>query len=64
MVRLCELAVKKCHALSKISLITTLDPEDKKNQIARLEELKQSLSSHLISFEFNFSDTLHDRQIV
>lgn len=64
LVRLCELAVKKCHALSKIFLITTLDPEDKKNQIARLEELKQSLSSHLISFEFNFSDTLHDRQIV
>ncbi|KAK9305368.1 hypothetical protein QLX08_003615 [Tetragonisca angustula] len=64
LVRLCELAVRKCHALSKISLVTTVDPEDKKNQIARLEELKQSLSCHLISFEFNFSDTLHDRQIM
>ncbi|XP_031370313.1 MIT domain-containing protein 1 [Apis dorsata] len=63
-VRLCELAVRKCHALSKISLVTTLDPDDKKNQIARLNELKQSLSSHLISFEFKFSDTLHDRQII
>lgn len=61
--RLCELAVRKCHALSRISLVTTLDADDRKNQIARLEELKQSLSSHLISFEFQFSDTLHDRQI-
>ncbi|CAK9804830.1 MIT domain-containing protein 1 [Anthophora plagiata] len=63
LVRFCELAVRKCHSLSKISLITTPDPEDKKSQIARLEELKQSLSSHLISFEYTFSDTLHDRQI-
>ena len=63
LVRLCELAVTKCHALSRISLVTTLDTDDRKNQIARLEELKQSLSSHLISFEFQFSDTLHDRQI-
>ncbi|XP_017793718.1 PREDICTED: MIT domain-containing protein 1-like [Habropoda laboriosa] len=63
LVRFCELAVKKCHTLSKISLITTSDPEDKKNQIARLEELKQSLSSHLIFFQYSFSDTLHDRQI-
>lgn len=63
LVRLCELAVAKCHTLSKISLITTLDTEDKKNQIARLQELKQSLTSHAITFEFIFSDTLHDRQI-
>ncbi|XP_003703406.1 MIT domain-containing protein 1-like [Megachile rotundata] len=64
LVRLCELAVKKCHALSKISLVTTVDVDDRKNQKARLEELKQSLMSHLISFEFQFSDTLHDRQIL
>ncbi|XP_043256186.1 MIT domain-containing protein 1-like [Colletes gigas] len=62
-VRLCELLVTKCCALSKISLVTTLDTQDK-NQIARLQELKQSLASHLISFEFIFSDTLHDRQIL
>ncbi|XP_076626792.1 MIT domain-containing protein 1-like [Colletes latitarsis] len=62
-VRLCELVVTKCCALSKISLVTTLDAQDK-NQIARLQELKQSLSSHLINFEFIFSDTLHDRQIL
>ncbi|XP_035742186.1 MIT domain-containing protein 1-like isoform X2 [Vespa mandarinia] len=64
LVRLCELAVQKCHSLSKISLITTCDPEDFKNQSKRLEELKHSLNSHLISFEITYSDTLHDRQIV
>ncbi|OAD52603.1 MIT domain-containing protein 1, partial [Eufriesea mexicana] len=64
LVRFCELAVRKCHALSKISLITTFAPDDKQNQIARLVELKQSLSSHLITFEFKFSDSLHDRQIM
>ncbi|XP_053995230.1 MIT domain-containing protein 1-like [Hylaeus anthracinus] len=62
-VRLCELAVKKCRALSTISLVTTLDEDDKQHQVARLEELKQSLMSHLVRFEFTFSDTLHDRQI-
>ncbi|XP_017883289.1 MIT domain-containing protein 1-like [Ceratina calcarata] len=64
LLRFCELAVRKCPALSKISLITTIDSDDKNNQITRLEELKESLSSHLISFDVKFSDTLHDRQIV
>lgn len=64
LVRLCELAVQKCHSLSKISLTTTCDPEDFKNQSKRLEELKHSLESNLISFEITYSDTLHDRQIV
>lgn len=64
LVRLCELAVQKCQFLSKISLVTTKDPEDFKNQSARLEELSQSLQSHQISFEITYSETLHDRQIV
>ncbi|XP_076227872.1 MIT domain-containing protein 1-like isoform X2 [Nomia melanderi] len=63
-VRFCELAVRKCHALSKITLVTTFDPEDRKNQITRLEELRKSLLSKLISFNISFSDTLHDRQIL
>ncbi|CAL7944995.1 unnamed protein product [Xylocopa violacea] len=64
LVRLCELAVRKCSELSKILLVTTLDPNDKYNQIKRLQELGDSLSSRLINFEFQFSDSLHDRQIV
>ncbi|XP_011647452.1 MIT domain-containing protein 1-like [Pogonomyrmex barbatus] len=62
LVRLCELAVQKCSALSKISLLTTYD-ENESNQISRLAELKESLASHNISFDFSFSETLHDRQI-
>ncbi|XP_076646668.1 MIT domain-containing protein 1-like [Halictus rubicundus] len=64
LVRFCELAVRKCHALSKICLVTSPDAEDKINQIARLEELKTSLSTYLIVFEIKFSDTLHDRHIL
>lgn len=62
LVRLCELAVQKCSALSKISLLTTYDP-DESQQIGRLAELKESLAAHQVSFDFSFSETLHDRQI-
>ncbi|XP_071558702.1 MIT domain-containing protein 1-like [Temnothorax nylanderi] len=62
LVRLCELAVQKCCALSRISLLTTFDSEESQ-QISRLAELKESLASHKISFDFSFSETLHDRQI-
>lgn len=63
LVRLCELAVQKCSALSRISLLTTYN-SDESNQISRLAELKESLASHNISFSFSFSETLHDRQII
>lgn len=62
LVRLCELAVQKCCALSRISLLTTYESEES-SQITRLAELKESLASHKISFDFSFSETLHDRQI-
>ncbi|XP_076748956.1 MIT domain-containing protein 1-like [Xylocopa sonorina] len=64
LVRLCELAVRKCHELSKISLVTTHDSTDKSNQRMWLEELQDSLWNHYIRFEFQFSDSLHDRQVV
>ncbi|XP_072762368.1 MIT domain-containing protein 1-like [Anoplolepis gracilipes] len=62
LVRLCELAVQKCCALSRISLLTTYESEES-SQITRLAELKESLASRKISFDFSFSETLHDRQI-
>lgn len=62
LVRLCELAVQKCCILTRISLLTTYDSEDT-NQITRLAELKESLASRKISFDFSFSETLHDRKI-
>lgn len=63
LVRLCELAVQKCCALSRISLLTTYELSEESNQITRLAELKESLASRKISFDFSFSETLHDRQI-
>ncbi|XP_012233292.1 MIT domain-containing protein 1-like [Linepithema humile] len=62
LVRLCELAVLKCSTLTRISLLTTYDSEET-TQITRLAELKESLASHNVSFDFSFSMTLHDRQI-
>ncbi|KYN02046.1 MIT domain-containing protein 1 [Cyphomyrmex costatus] len=62
LVRLCELAVQKCCTLSKISLLTTYNSKES-SQISRLAELKESLASRNISFDFSFSETLHDRQI-
>ncbi|KAG7187974.1 hypothetical protein KM043_013930 [Ampulex compressa] len=64
LVRLCELAVQRCRSLSKITLITTTDSNDEKHQKKRLMELKMSLASNLITFEFSFSETLHDRQVL
>ncbi|XP_011298171.1 MIT domain-containing protein 1-like [Fopius arisanus] len=63
LVRLCELAVQRCKSLSRVSLLTTQDPEDGKNQVKRLEELRSNLATRLVTFEVKFSDTLHDRQI-
>lgn len=63
LVRFCELAVRNCKKLTRICLVTTLDLDERKNQIGRLQELKQNLLARVISFEFTFSDTLHDRQI-
>lgn len=63
MVRLCELLVQRCSALSRISLLTTYDPEDGSKQLERLNELKDSLDSRNVNFDISFSETLHDRQI-
>ncbi|XP_036139370.1 MIT domain-containing protein 1 [Monomorium pharaonis] len=65
LVRLCELAVQKCSALTSISLLTTCIAEEHngQEQITRLAELKESLANRNIAFDFSFSETLHDRQI-
>ena len=60
--RLCELCVKKCPKLVKISLLTGKDSNEREQE-AKLEELKQSLSKEKIALEWEFSSTLHDRQL-
>ncbi|XP_066585935.1 MIT domain-containing protein 1-like [Prorops nasuta] len=63
LVRFCELAVQKCQSLSKVSLITSRDTDDKAGQLSRLGELQKSFQTRLVTFNFSFSETLHDRQI-
>ncbi|XP_048511584.1 MIT domain-containing protein 1-like isoform X2 [Athalia rosae] len=63
LLRLCELCVQKCHSLKKVTLVTTQESDERKGQIANLKELKLSLGMRQISFEFEFSSTLHDRQV-
>ncbi|KAL0109918.1 hypothetical protein PUN28_013514 [Cardiocondyla obscurior] len=62
LVRLCELIVQKCRVLTRISLLTTYEQQEAE-QISRLAELKESLASRNISFNFSFNEELHDRQI-
>ncbi|XP_063237029.1 MIT domain-containing protein 1-like isoform X2 [Bacillus rossius redtenbacheri] len=60
--RLCELLVKSCINLKKVSLLTSLDGNGK-DQLQRLESIKDDLHSRHILLTIDISDTLHDRQI-
>ena len=60
--RLCELCVKKCPKLSKISLVTTKDTHEKEQE-SKLQELQQSLAKQKIALDWQFSPTLHDREV-
>jgi len=60
--RLCELLVKKCPKLAKIFLLTK-KYNNGREQEDGLQELKQSLSKKKIVLEWEFSTTLHDRQL-
>merc|ERR1712142_302465 len=60
--KLCELCVRKCSNLSKIILVTSKD-NNEKEQESKLQELQQSLAKEKIVLEWEFSSTLHDREI-
>ena len=60
--RLCELSCRKCENLSVIKLLTSRDSNEKEQE-AKLEELKISLKSRKIEFVYEFSSTLHDREV-
>ena len=60
--RLCELFVKKCENLRRIKLVTSRDSNEKEQE-AKFEELKSSLSSRKIELIYEFSTTLHDREV-
>lgn len=60
--RFCELMVKSCCNLNKITLLTSRDGSIK-DQAQWLETLKQNLQRYRIDLIIKFSSTLHDRQI-
>ena len=60
--RLCELCVRKCPNLSKICLTTTRDHNEKEQEL-KLQELQESLAKEKIVLDWEFSSTLHDREI-
>ena len=62
--RFSELLVKKCEKLKKIYLLTGSDPRNLNDQKSWLNTIKTSLSKHDIDLEVEFSQTLHDRQIM
>lgn len=63
--RFCELLVKSKAPVKTIKLTTGQDdqPDQKRHQNSKLEELKSSLQQYNISLEVNYSQTLHDREI-
>ncbi|XP_014664044.1 PREDICTED: MIT domain-containing protein 1-like [Priapulus caudatus] len=64
LLRFCELAVKRCPNLGKVSLITGQESDrDTYQQHQRLEELAHSLGERGVKLAVQYSATLHDREI-
>ncbi|KFM59983.1 MIT domain-containing protein 1, partial [Stegodyphus mimosarum] len=59
----CELLVKFCSNLKRISLITKSNESDYQNQNLKFQNIKESLKSYNIELCIKFSETLHDREI-
>ena len=60
--KLCELCVKKCPNMTRISLMTAKDSNEKEQE-SKLEELQRSLAKEKIVLNWEFSTTLHDREL-
>lgn len=61
--RFCEVALK-IGDVREIKLITGFDNPYQKDEItAKLKPLQTSIAEHGVKFEFEFSETLHDREI-
>ena len=64
--RFVELVIRKCPNIKKIHLVTKTDessPHSKEEQMSKLRELSSEVKSHGPELTYNFSSSLHDRQI-
>lgn len=66
LVRFCELVVSKCRNLKFINVTTVAIPgtHQHNDQTAAFQALTNDLRSRNITFNIDFSDQLHDRQIM
>ena len=55
---------RECPALVSIKLLTSKCPQQGEEQHRKLSELKSSLAGRKIALAVEYSDTLHDRQVV
>ena len=63
--RFVELVIKKCSNIKKMHLVTKIDtsPQLSEEQIAKLNEICDEVKNHKIELSYEFSQSLHDRQI-
>ena len=63
LLRLCELSVARCPALQEVRVLTSRDPHQAGEQEAKLTELQGSLAGRGVTLSWQFSPTLHDREV-
>ncbi|XP_037040870.1 MIT domain-containing protein 1-like [Bradysia coprophila] len=64
LVKFCELVVLKCRNLRYIHVTTSKDARDNSDQTKAFASLVKSLKSRAITMNIEFSDHIHDRQII
>ncbi|XP_030642624.1 MIT domain-containing protein 1 [Chanos chanos] len=61
--RFCEMLVKLPSKVQKIHLLTSQDEDSSSQQASAFEDIKQSLQSHGVAMDVQYSSTIHDREI-
>lgn len=65
LVRFCELMVSKCRNLKFINVVTVAIPPNQHNdQKTAFQALTNDLKKRNITMQFEFSEQLHDRQVM
>ncbi|XP_052896910.1 MIT domain-containing protein 1 isoform X2 [Anopheles moucheti] len=64
LVMLCELVVSSCRNVKYIQLLTVKDTKTNNEQGRAFETLKESLHKHGVKFVVEYSEHMHDRQVI
>jgi hypothetical protein len=60
----CEFIVSQCKNLKYIKVITTKDTKPQSDQRNGFAAFEENLKSHSITFYVEYSNSMHDRQIM